>query len=92
VADARRRAPSFAEAVRALRTSSLRSDRLGEPLNEVERRLGDLAPAVVDRKGVASVRDRWLTPGKRFRSRGRQCAHDHMPVTAYAKVSVRVIE
>src|SRR5262245_35687434 len=34
-----------------------RHDRLGEPLDEVERRLGDLAPAVVDREGVASVRD-----------------------------------
>ena len=31
--------------------------RLGEPLDEVERRLGDLAPAVVDREGVASARD-----------------------------------
>jgi hypothetical protein len=30
---------------------------LREPLDEVERRLGDLVPAVVDREGVASVRD-----------------------------------
>src|SRR5262249_20234927 len=29
----------------------------GEPLDEVERRLGDLAPAVVDREQAASVRD-----------------------------------
>src|SRR5205085_5331679 len=38
-----------------VRTSSPRSDRLGESLDEVERRLGDLAPAVVDPEGVASV-------------------------------------
>jgi len=30
---------------------------LGEPLDEVERRLSDLAPAVVDREAVAPVRD-----------------------------------
>ena len=36
--------------------SSSRSDRLGEPFDEVERRLGHLARAVVDREGVASVR------------------------------------
>src|SRR5215471_13368064 len=30
---------------------------LGEPLDEVERRLGDLLPPVVDRERVASVRD-----------------------------------
>src|SRR5213594_509851 len=41
---------------RPLDMSSPRSDRLDEPLNEVERRLGDLAPAVVDREGVAPVR------------------------------------
>src|SRR4026207_1862424 len=29
--------------------------RSGEPLDEVERRVGDVAPAVVDREGVASV-------------------------------------
>src|ERR1700729_218957 len=29
---------------------------LGEPLDEVERRLGDLVPAVVDREGVAPGR------------------------------------
>src|SRR5512133_4080700 len=31
--------------------------RLGEPLDEVKRRLGDLAPAVVDRQRVSPVRD-----------------------------------
>jgi hypothetical protein len=50
--------PGFAEALRAFcKASSPRSDRLGEPLDEVECRLGDLAPAVVDREGVAPVGD-----------------------------------
>ena len=32
-----------------------RVGRLGEPLDEVERRLGDLLPAVVDRQGVGDL-------------------------------------
>src|SRR2546427_10693272 len=50
--------PELAEALRAFcKDVAAASDRLGEPLDEVERRLGDLAPAAVDREGVASVRD-----------------------------------
>ena len=33
------------------------SNPLGKPLDEVERRTGHVAPAVVDREGVAPVRD-----------------------------------
>src|SRR5262245_2131815 len=43
---------SFAPSVR---TSSPRTDRLGESLDEVECRLGDLLPAVVDGQRVAAV-------------------------------------
>src|ERR1041385_391051 len=39
------------------KTSSPRADRLDESVDEVECRLGDLAPPVVDRERVASVRD-----------------------------------
>jgi hypothetical protein len=36
---------------RLVKDAPPRGDRVGEPLDEVERRLGDLAPAVVDRDG-----------------------------------------
>src|SRR5262245_37673739 len=52
VSSASSRLLSFAPSVT---TSSPRSDRSGEPLDELECRLGDLLPAVVDRQRVATV-------------------------------------
>src|SRR5262249_35704112 len=47
-------------------------DRLGEPVDEVERRLGGLAPAVVDREGVALAPRKLAQPQP---DKGRHSGH-----------------
>src|SRR5262245_25388778 len=57
VTDGPGRASSSPKMHSSVSTPMPRSDRSGEPLDEVERRLGNLAPAMVDREGVAPVSD-----------------------------------